>query len=401
MKTETFHLELITPCFCGGAEPEKQAEIRAPSIRGQLRWWFRTLGGFKSLAPMPVPEQEAMIFGSTAGDKGKAGKLMLRVLPPKSQSTPANADDLHAGMNTPLGYALFPLRPMAERDGRRGKISEKALFQLTVLWRGPDSLWNPVRALAALWAHLGGLGFRSRRTFGALRLVKPNLHLPAVLEPFSAASAISIKELEAFGLEDWRKTSAELLKWYRSWRQHGQMWRRWDKERKKWITIPNDQKDQNRAQPGFRYARRDHNEGLDVQGAGAPDPDAEGPAGQKGATFRPALGLPIIQFFSSLGGSDGQPIRRSQATVHWDWDWDVAEEKAVGRFASPVLLRPHRDAQGNWHALVIFVDAHKWPKGKQVFLNGQPRAVSLDLYEAMKGDPNLKPFLVPGAASAA
>ena len=69
------------------------------------------------------------------------------------------------------------------------------------------------------------------------------------------------------------------------------------------------------------------------------------------------------------------------------------------RFASPVLLlRPHRDAQGKWHALVIFVDAHKWPndpmtgKPKQVFLNGQPRSVSLDLYETMKADPALRPF---------
>ena len=79
MKTETFHLELITPCFCGGAEPEKQAEIRATSIRGQLRWWFRTLGGFKSLDPMPVRDQEALIFGSTAGDEGRAGKVILRV----------------------------------------------------------------------------------------------------------------------------------------------------------------------------------------------------------------------------------------------------------------------------------------------------------------------------------
>jgi hypothetical protein len=46
--------------------------------------------------------------------------------------------------------------------------------------------------------------------------------------------------------------------------------------------------------------------------------------------------------------------------------------------------------------LVIFVDAHKWPSDlatgqpKQVFLNGQPRAVSLDLYEAMKADPRLQ-----------
>ena len=69
MNTETFHLELITPCFCGGAETERRAEIRAPSIRGQIRWWFRTMGGFKSLDArgMPVRDQEAMIFGSMAG----------------------------------------------------------------------------------------------------------------------------------------------------------------------------------------------------------------------------------------------------------------------------------------------------------------------------------------------
>ncbi|MBI2924889.1 MAG: type III-B CRISPR module RAMP protein Cmr1, partial [Verrucomicrobia bacterium] len=74
MKTDTFHLELITPCFCGGATPDKQAEIRAPSIRGQLRWWLRTLGGFQSLAVrgMSVREQENFIFGSTAGGEGRA-----------------------------------------------------------------------------------------------------------------------------------------------------------------------------------------------------------------------------------------------------------------------------------------------------------------------------------------
>lgn len=61
--------------------------------------------------------------------------------------------------------------------------------------------------------------------------------------------------------------------------------------------------------------------------------------------------------------------------------------RCEGRFASPVLLRPHRDADGKWRALVIFVDAHRWPEGKPVFLNGQPRNVSLDLYDAMKNDP--------------
>lgn len=66
--------------------------------------------------------------------------------------------------------------------------------------------------------------------------------------------------------------------------------------------------------------------------------------------------------------------------------------EAFCRHESPVLLRPHRDATGQWHALVIFVDAHRWPEGKPVFLNGQPRRVSLDLYNAMKADPRLKQF---------
>jgi len=51
------------------------------------------------------------------------------------------------------------------------------------------------------------------------------------------------------------------------------------------------------------------------------------------------------------------------------------------------------EASGHWHSLVIFVDTHHWPAGKPAYLNGQSRAVSLDLYEAMKRDKALKPFI--------
>ena len=179
---------------------------------------------------------------------------------------------------------------------------------------------------------------------------------------------------------NWRDTSSDLLKWYRSWRQHGQMNRRWNRQNEAWVAISEAQKDENRNQPGFKYARRDHNEGLDVQGTGAPNPDPEGPNGTRGQTFRAALGLPIVQFFSSIGDRLDRPPARRRATVNWECSPNG------GRFASPVILRPHKDAQGNWHALVIFVDARKWPVGKQVFLEGRPRAVSLDLYDAMKAD---------------
>jgi len=157
------------------------------------------------------------------------------------------------------------------------------------------------------------------------------------------------------GRFDRREIVPKLGGWLKRWRAYGRMGRNAAEQ----------------TYPGFKTAKEDHDHGVARLGGTT----ALGPS------HRPALGLPIVQFFSSTG-----------KTVNWEWDWDMAKQRAKGRFASPVLLRPHRDAQGNWHALVIFVDAHKWPGGKQVFLNGQPRTVSLDLYEAMKADKALQAF---------
>ena len=51
-------LQLITPCFCAGAD-QTEPELRAASFRGELRWWFRCLGGTR--------EQESAVFGSVHG----------------------------------------------------------------------------------------------------------------------------------------------------------------------------------------------------------------------------------------------------------------------------------------------------------------------------------------------
>jgi CRISPR-associated protein Cmr1 len=392
MKREPFSLELITPGFCGGAEPDQRAEIRASSIRGQLRWWFRVLGGFQFLQPKSAAAQEALIFGSTAGDEGTAGMLRLQISHPVQSTMRMNAEDLEAGMNTDLGYALFPLRQFDSNDGKRGLIPEGTQFTVILTWRGDPGIWESLNALMTVWSNFGSLGFRSRRTMGAIRATASNQSITSAMNYFSNRSALQIKTVALQSCNGWRPTAGALLKWFRSWRQHGQMNQTWawaDKKNRqlggKWTVISTQQKKQNRAQIGFKYARRDHNEGLQVQGTLPPNPDPENPHGGPGQTFRPALGLPIIQFFSSLGGPNG-PIRRNLATVNWE------ESTNSGRFASPVLLRPHKDAQGKWHALVIFVDSMQWPAGKQVYLNGQPREVSPDLYEAMKADPNLHPF---------
>lgn len=357
MKRETFDLEIITPCFCGGAEPEKRAEIRAPSIRGQLRWWFRTLGGFKSLAnSMSVKEQEAMVFGSAAGEVGNAGKLIVRIFACDLKSSVKDGQELgHKNFSDPA-YLTFPMQSR-ERHGQKtlyaGRgVLESGSFKLQIVWRGGLDYWADIHALIGVFGNLGALGFRGRRAMGALAFHQNAVDLRNVLNRFANPHALTIRTLGATYPD---QALVVLGRWLKGWRAYGQ-------------TGKNTAEQQC---PGFTTAKEDHDHGVARLAEKT----------KSGSTYRPALGLPIVQFFSS-----------SKQTVRWEYDWDRGTCKPFGRFASPVVLRPHKDGKGNWHALVIFVDAHQWSKSKSVFLNGQPRQVSLDLYEAMKNDPALKPF---------
>lgn len=392
MITETFHLELITPCFCGGAEPEKQAEIRAPSIRGQLRWWFRTLDGFKSLAPMPVRDQEALIFGSTAGDEGRAGKLVVRIGRIQVDSAVRDGQELgHINFSDPA-YLTFPVQSR-EKQGQKTNYAGRGVllkgsFDLSVQWRGDAKIWPDIQALVVVFGNLGALGFRSRRALGALHIasqaappdIKDIKDIKTALDRFGNPknpdnwrAHIEIRKVTArppnqpIALSNANDCIVTLARWLKDWRSHGRT-----------KDHPTAQSPNPPHNSGFRYAKNDHDQGVDV-GRRQGNPNDQ--------TYRPALGLPIIQFFSS-----GKP------QVDWNERWDQAKAqrsrnyKGEGRFASPVLLRPHRDAAGQWHALVIFLDVRQWPGDKPVFLNGQERRVSLDLYKAMKKDPRLQPF---------
>lgn len=63
-------LQLITPCFCAGAD-QTAPELRAASFRGELRWWFRCLGGTR--------EQEQAVFGGIYGECQASAVALLVV----------------------------------------------------------------------------------------------------------------------------------------------------------------------------------------------------------------------------------------------------------------------------------------------------------------------------------
>lgn len=183
----------------------------------------------------------------------------------------------------------------------------------------------------------------------------PPLPLHEALSHCGVPSAIVVKQIP---VQSGSEAITALASWLKSCRAHGR----------------SGQNDKERQSAFFKFAQADHDIGYKLPGT------------QGKAAFRPALGLPIIQ-------------RLRNGTNNWEYGRGTDREPK-GRFASPILLRPHRDAQGRWRALVIFVDAHRWPsdattgKPRPVFLNGQPRDVSLDLYQAMKADHAgvLRPF---------
>lgn len=369
MIQQTYTLELITPCFCGGADPQRQAEIRPASIRGQLRWWFRVLGGFKSLGSQAVQDQEAMIFGSMAGDEGNAGKLIIRVSTESMRSVRRDGQELGHPNSSDPAYLTFPVQTRERHGVKEGYDGRGVIlngsFDLHVVWRGPAALKDDIAALVAIFGQIGALGFRSRRAMGALHLRKPPLSLMLAQTRFSTPSAVEVFAMSATSSRD---AVAKLAKWLRGWRQHGRS-----------AAHTPAPPPASPPTPGFDFALRDHDEGLAGLGRARPTtrPSGRTPLGGNGDSFMPALGLPIIQFYSSIGGP------RRSATL----DWNAATNG--GRFASPILLRPHYDGS-QWRALVIFLDNRQWDYTQSAHVSsGTPRGtrrVLPDLYDAMKRD---------------
>lgn len=158
MTTQTYRLEFLTPCFCAGAD-QAVAEVRAPSIRGKLRWWFRVLGGSAA--------QEGEVFGFIRRDEGCSSPLVVRV---REDAIQKQWQPLQFSGVSNTGYLLYFAK--AARDGRRwvagGALPVGSCFELQILWRrNPDPAAKELFDLALdSFLMLGSLGLRSTRGLG-------------------------------------------------------------------------------------------------------------------------------------------------------------------------------------------------------------------------------------------
>ena len=171
-------LETVTPLFLGGAEPRKTPEIRAPSMRGALRYWLRAALGGSNLSDLKVAESQ--VFGDTTDGSAVVVRVHSEAQPFdyfESRMEPRPDDPgkkrrvfIH-GEAPKTSYLFFSLD-----ENRREKVEARWCYPVGedielefIARRRDDIAWQ--RACGALWllTHLGGLGARSRRGAGSLQ----------------------------------------------------------------------------------------------------------------------------------------------------------------------------------------------------------------------------------------
>lgn len=175
--------EVATPMFCGGADPEKHAELRLASFKGALRFWWRALAWSRLGGRLEaIRREEDGLFGSAEG--GQSRVLMKLDLPDRAPKILEKGSVLNVPSRSSanvvgdgaryLGYGV--MEAFASRNKAKGQLTRACLeapFQFTVRIRCRDldgkrreSLENALIALGTF----GGMGAKSRKGYGSLVL---------------------------------------------------------------------------------------------------------------------------------------------------------------------------------------------------------------------------------------
>lgn len=173
--------ELITPMYGGGTVSTKVDEkmpIRASSIRGALRFWWRLLA--KNHANKEVwnvkniKQAESELWGGVGNgdDDGKASKVLLKITkqPKVNEQNLISYDELNR-----LRYVLFPAYNETDDDKKPHKLlkPDNIKFQLEfALVDACDAQRQQIVETLQWWANFGGLGFRSRKGLGAIAVTE-------------------------------------------------------------------------------------------------------------------------------------------------------------------------------------------------------------------------------------
>ncbi|RKZ23632.1 type III-B CRISPR module RAMP protein Cmr1 [bacterium] len=231
MKKVIFELETLTPLFMRGMD-KNQSELRSPSFKGIIRYWWRAACMEDDLDRMK--EREKKIFGGL----GRAGIFWLKV---KEKSKHMVDFEKKPGIR----YLFFSMEGRRGNKGVKG-IPPQSVFSLEFIFSKDAEEAMIEEALSSLFlaVYLGGFGARARRGGGNLvvknvngieNLVVPSFHPDENEKDYPAWLEENIqKALEKIGKGRGENFSYSSLKNASLYLYHMEKWKDW-KEPLDWI----------------------------------------------------------------------------------------------------------------------------------------------------------------------
>ena len=215
MNTVRFECEVVTPMFMAGADQER-AELRAPSIKGSLRWWFRAANA--NLGLNDLAKKEADVFGST--EKTSAVKVRISfderyienwigndIKTDEGLNFKPNEERRITGDDSGIAFLFYSTLLRKDKHGevkqQRGYFKPGFRFILELSSSKKEALKSATEAFWLL-SFLGGMGSRSRRGAGnvCIHRIEGVQHF-AVTEPFlvGATNAEELKVILEKGIK--------------------------------------------------------------------------------------------------------------------------------------------------------------------------------------------------------
>lgn len=333
---------LATPMYGGGVRStvvDEKMPIRVTGIRGQLRFWWRLLAKqkwYKDLTDKQISQKEFALWGGMADNKdkendGKASLVMFRVrkvrIKNKIEShlqSYKNFIPTAKDKKTDLSYVLFPasnetdkiLKPhrllVPNFQNNKSDLSWQLDFafamQITEIQK------NEVIETLQWWASFGGLGFRTRKGLGAVRVIE-SADFPQIAQIVTAdeVKQAGCQLVQRDSTNDPMRALSIAINKLKNFRQG--------------VNLGRNEGQQNNRPGRSRWPEPDAL--RTIHNTNAPLHTPEHPAGN--VFPRAMFGLPIVFHFVGRG----EPS-----------DTNLVPNKGE-RLSSPLILRPVYDAENN------------------------------------------------------
>ncbi len=352
----TVTLEAVTPLFLGGVNPRGEPELRAPSVKGALRAWWRAIYGgvHPHISPHELAADEGRLFGSTEN----ASPITLRLRADSLQS----AEEWQTREYIGIDYLFFAFRGTRQEPPRKGFPAGQQ-FDLILQTRPgakaseSEEAYKQACAALWLWVWFGALGARSRRGAGSLRAINIEGEWPQGLPSLQIKATTPVeylKECQAglralYDTLGWDYPSSEDITPSNFNILHptaghipllGRPFATWQQALDKLGTV-------------YQQFRKLYQPDYDNVKA-----VVSGRRNQMNPVERAAFGLPIIFYYRSLGGQRG-----------------TLEGESTGRRSSPLAFHVTRLANGHYLLTLIYFRAQLLPTDKGLKLSRRGRPV--------------------------